>query len=50
MTVVSLSVSVFMMRTAGEIDPAIAFVSIGTSALTYGISFSFRAKKNNNHP
>ena len=50
MTVVSLSVSIFMMRTAGEINPAIAFVSIGTSALTYGISFSLRAKKTKGNP
>ena len=49
MTIVSLGVSVFMMKTAGEIDPAIAFVSIGTSAITYGISYTFRAKKSNKH-
>ena len=49
MTIVSLSVSVFMMKTAGAIDPAIAFVSIGTSAITYGISYFFRAKKTGDH-
>ena len=42
MTVVSLSVSLWMMYTAGEIDPAIAFVSIGTSTIVYGISYSQR--------
>lgn len=42
MTVVSLSVSLWMMYTAGEIHPAIAFVSIGTSTIVYGISYSQR--------
>jgi len=44
MTVVSLSVSLWMMYTAGEIDPAIAFVSIGTSSIVYGISYALRKK------
>ena len=39
MTIVSLGVSVFMMKTVGKIDPSIAFVSIGTSAIVYGLSF-----------
>ena len=42
MTIVSLSVSLWMMYDAGEIDPAIAFVSIGTSTIVYGLSYSFR--------
>ena len=42
MTIVSLGVSVFMMKTAGKIDPSIAFVSIGTSAIVYGMSFLTR--------
>ena len=42
MTIVSLSVSVYMMETAGKINPAIAFVSIGTSAIVYRISYAFR--------
>ena len=44
MTIVSLGVSVFMMKTVGKIDPSIAFVSIGTSALVYGLSFLTRKK------
>lgn len=44
MTIVSLSVSVYMMETAGKINPAIAFVSIGTSSVVYGISFALRKK------
>lgn len=42
MTIVSLSVSVYMMETVGKINPAIAFVSIGTSAIVYRISYAFR--------
>ena len=42
MTIVSLSVSLWMMYNAGEIDPAIAFVSIGTSTIVYGLSYSLR--------
>ena len=42
MTIVSLSVSLWMMDDAGEIDPAIAFVSIGTSTIVYGLSYSLR--------
>ncbi len=42
MTMVSLSVSLWMMYDAGEIDPAIAFVSIGTSTIVYGLSYSLR--------
>jgi Na+/proline symporter len=45
MTIVSLGVSVFMMKTVGKIDPSIAFVSIGTSALVYGLSFLTRKKE-----
>ena len=44
MTIVSLGVSVFMMKTVGKIDPSIAFVSIGTSAIAYGLSFLTRKK------
>jgi len=44
MTIISLSVSVYMMETAGKINPAIAFVSIGTSSIVYGISFALRKK------
>ncbi len=44
MTIVSLGVSVWMMKTAGKIDPSIAFVSIGTSAMVYGMSFLSRKK------
>ena len=44
MTIVSLGVSVFMMKTVGKIDPSIAFVSIGTSAIVYGLSFLTRKK------
>jgi hypothetical protein len=44
MTIVSLSASLWMMYTAGKIDPAIAFVSIGTSSIVYGVSYALRKK------
>jgi Na+/proline symporter len=44
MTIVSLSASLWMMYTAGKIDPAIAFVSIGTSTIVYGVSYALRKK------
>jgi len=34
-----------MMSAQGKINPAIAFVSIGTSSIVYGISFLFRKNK-----
>jgi hypothetical protein len=45
MTIVSLGVSIYMMFAQGKINPAIAFVSIGTSSIVYGISFLFRKNK-----
>ncbi|MDA8994953.1 sodium:solute symporter family protein [Schleiferiaceae bacterium] len=45
MTVLSLGVSIYMIVEQGKINPAIAFVSIGTSSIVYGISFLFRKKK-----
>lgn len=50
MTIVSLGVSVFMMKTVGKIDPSIAFVSIGTSAIVYGLSFLTRKKEHKKAP
>ena len=44
MTIVSLSASLWMMYTAGKIDPAIAFVSIGASSIVYGVSYALRKK------
>ncbi|MGB1184163.1 MAG: hypothetical protein ACPG4S_03290 [Schleiferiaceae bacterium] len=44
MTVLSLGVSLYMMSSAGKISPAIAFVSIGSSALIYGVMYQFRKK------
>jgi len=44
MTLTSLGVSLYMMSTAGKISPAIAFVSIGTSAIIYGVMYQFRKK------
>jgi Na+/proline symporter len=44
MTVVCLGVSIYMMSAQGKINPAIAFVSIGTSSLVYGISYLVRKK------
>jgi len=45
MTLVSLGVSLYMMEVDGKINPAIAFVSIGTSAVVYGISYLVRKKE-----
>lgn len=45
MTIVSLGVSIYMMNTAGKINPAIAFVSIGTSAMVYGVSLLLNKSK-----
>ena len=45
MTVLSLGVSIYMIVEQGKINPAIAFVSIGTSSIVYGISFLFRKNK-----
>lgn len=45
MTVVCLSVSVYMMYTVGKIDPVIAFVSIGTSTIVFALSYLQRRKK-----
>lgn len=45
MLVVSLGVSLYMMYTMGRIDPAIAFVSIGTSSLVFGLSYRLRRAK-----
>jgi Na+/proline symporter len=42
---VSLSVSVYMMINSGKIDPAIAFVSIGTSSIVYAFSFWFEKRR-----
>jgi Na+/proline symporter len=44
MTLVSLGVSVYMIAAFGKIDPAIAFVSIGTSSLVYALSFMLRKR------
>jgi Na+/proline symporter len=44
MMVLSLGVSLYMMSSAGKISPAIAFVSIGSSALIYGVMYQFRKK------
>jgi hypothetical protein len=33
------------MFAEGKINPAIAFVSIGTSTIVYGISYAFRKNK-----
>lgn len=44
MTIVSLGVSLYMMDHMGKISPAIAFVSIGTSSLVYGLVYAFRKK------
>ncbi len=44
MTIFSLGVSLYMMSSAGKISPAIAFVSIGTSTLIYGVMYYFRKK------
>lgn len=44
MLVVTLTVSVYLMNTQGKIDPAIAFVSIGSSTLVYGLSYAFNKR------
>lgn len=45
MLVVCLGVSLYMMYAVGKIDPAIAFVSIGTSSIVFGVSYWLRRGK-----
>src|SRR6056300_1530232 len=47
MTVLSLGVSIYMIVEQGKINPAIAFVSIGSASLGYGIIFLVPKKKGN---
>lgn len=45
MTVVSLAASIYMMKVNGKIDPAIAFISIATSAIVYGVTYTYRKQR-----